>query len=161
MKAVNETKDAKNGITRPQGTGATGKVWLIADKLSKKMKAPVPRAQVMEAALIEGVNPATISTQYQRWRVYNGLAKPVANKPKATTKAKPKAKAKDTAKPKAKAKTKASVKASPKRLPKAKATPKKKTTAKKAAATTAKRRGRPPGSTNKPKSIFDNAAGVI
>lgn len=65
--------EQRNGITRPADPGSlTGQVWSKADELSRMLKAPVPRADVMKA--LDGiVNPATIATQYGRWREFNGL----------------------------------------------------------------------------------------
>lgn len=77
-----ETKAAKapkveqpkaNGVTRPKDGTATGKVWDIADALSKKAKKPTARKPVLEAAAEAGINPSTAATQYGRWRKFNGL----------------------------------------------------------------------------------------
>lgn len=62
----------KNGIVRPM-TGATKKVWDIADAISAETKAPAERAAVIERAKAEGINEGTINTQYGRWRKYHGL----------------------------------------------------------------------------------------
>lgn len=71
-KAVVE-RDKKNGITRPKAGTKTGTVWEIADAQSKTLKAPAPRAAVLEAAIAAKINPATAATQYGLWRKYNGL----------------------------------------------------------------------------------------
>lgn len=70
-------KDTVNGVTRPKAGTATGRVWEIADALSKKTKKPIERKAVLEATAGEGINPATAATQYGRWRKYNGLEKEV------------------------------------------------------------------------------------
>ena len=74
-----------NGITKPKDGSQTGKVWDIADAISAKKKAPADRAEVMEQAVAAGVNEATVATQYQRWRTFNGVQRtPAAPKaPKA------------------------------------------------------------------------------
>lgn len=64
----------QNGITRPGG-GQTGKVWDIADAISAEQKRPALRKEVMEKGKADGVNPATIATQYGRWRKFFGLGK--------------------------------------------------------------------------------------
>jgi hypothetical protein len=64
----------QNGVTRPGG-GATGKVWEISDGISAQLGAPAPRKAVIEAATAAGINPATIATQYGRWRRFHNLQK--------------------------------------------------------------------------------------
>ena len=66
-------RDIKNGVTRPKDGTKTGTVWSIADAQSKKLKAPAPRAAVLEEATAAKINPATAATQYGLWRKYNGL----------------------------------------------------------------------------------------
>ena len=67
-------KDVKNGISRPTDlTTGTGRVWAIADTISGALGSPAPRANVMEQAKAEGMNLATVATQYGKWRTYNGL----------------------------------------------------------------------------------------
>ncbi len=111
--ATTKTKIEQNGITRPGPGTSTGKVWDIADKISAKLKAPAPRADVLKEAETAGINAATASTQYGKWRKFNGLkAEPKAKKepkPKAEKtataskgEAKPKAAAKSTSKTTAK-----------------------------------------------------------
>jgi hypothetical protein len=69
-------RDAMNGITRPAAGTKTGRVWDIADELSNSAGQPVARKLVMDKATAEGINEATIATQYSRWRGYNGLVQP-------------------------------------------------------------------------------------
>ncbi len=69
-----------NGVTRPKTKTKTGRVWEIADDLSSK-DGPAARKDVMQAGEAEGLNSATIATQYGRWRKFHGLgraAKPAA-----------------------------------------------------------------------------------
>jgi hypothetical protein len=81
-------KDIKNGVTRPKDGTKTGRVWGIADEKSTALGAPVPRKDVIEAGTAEGINAATIATQYGRWRKYHGL-KSEPRAPKAEAPAAP------------------------------------------------------------------------
>lgn len=63
----------QNGVTRPKPDTVTGRVWDICDELSKKAKAPAVRSDVMKACEEEGINKATVATQYGKWRKFNGL----------------------------------------------------------------------------------------
>lgn len=72
-KATRAPSNKVNGVTRPAGE-ITGKVWDVADKLSTKSN-PAERGAVMEACEKLKINRGTIATQYQRWRVYNGLGR--------------------------------------------------------------------------------------
>lgn len=64
----------QNGVTRPAAGTKTGTVWDIADKLSAKAGEPAVRASVIEEAAKSNIPKATVSTQYQRWRKFHGLA---------------------------------------------------------------------------------------
>lgn len=82
-----DSKQEKNGVVRPL-TGATLKIWEIADAISAATKAPAERATVMEQGKAAGLQEGTINTQYGRWRKYHGLvtareAKPAAPAPEA------------------------------------------------------------------------------
>lgn len=70
-KAKRPAGDTKNGITRPAAGTVTGTIWDIADKLAAK--GPVVRADVMDAAVAKDIAEATVATQFQRWRIYNGI----------------------------------------------------------------------------------------
>ena len=76
-KAPKVERIVQNDVTRPKDDSATGRVWALADSLSKTHKRPATRAEVFEAnaALKDPVNEATVATQYQRWRVFNGVEK--------------------------------------------------------------------------------------
>jgi hypothetical protein len=63
----------QNGVTRPRGGTATGRVWEISDELSAQAGGPAPRADVLKAFEAEGGNSATGATQYGRWRKFHGL----------------------------------------------------------------------------------------
>lgn len=77
-KAPKVERVVQNDVTRPKDGSATGTVWEIADALSKQHKRPATRAEVFEANAARGnnaINEATVATQYQRWRVFNGVEK--------------------------------------------------------------------------------------
>lgn len=80
-------KDEKNGVTRPS-TGATLRVWTIADELSKAAGKPAERKEVTEKGMAEGLVVGTIHTQYGRWRKYYGLVTPKEDRLAAQAKAK-------------------------------------------------------------------------
>jgi hypothetical protein len=67
-----------NGVTRPKDGTSTGRVWQIADGLSAAAGKPATRGDVMVAAKAEGLNEATIATQYGRWRKFHGLGRATA-----------------------------------------------------------------------------------
>lgn len=67
----------QNGVTRPKPGTKTGRVWEIADALSAQANAPAPRKNVIAQGVAEGINPATLATQYGRWRRFHGLAREV------------------------------------------------------------------------------------
>jgi len=58
-------------VTAPAGDSATGKVWAYCDQLVAS-KSPVSRKAVIEALSAQGLNAATISTQFQRWSKARG-----------------------------------------------------------------------------------------
>lgn len=66
-------KDMRNGITRPGAEGKCGKVWAIADAVSDKAGRPATRLEVVAACTQAGLEAATASTQFGRWRTYWGL----------------------------------------------------------------------------------------
>lgn len=74
-------RPSQNGVTRPADGTLTGRVWEIADELSKAAGEPIGRAAVLAAYIEGGGNPATGATQYGRWKTFNGL-KRVAKAPK-------------------------------------------------------------------------------
>lgn len=80
-------KDEQNGVSRPS-SGATLRVWVIADEISGKEKRPATRAEVTEAGAKEDLVLGTIHTQYGRWRKYNGLVTPKEDRAAAQAAAK-------------------------------------------------------------------------
>jgi len=67
-------KDIQNGVTRPKAGSKTGRVWEIADSQGTENAV---RKTVMDLCVAEGINASTASTQYGKWRKYNGLGKEV------------------------------------------------------------------------------------
>jgi uncharacterized membrane protein YqiK len=68
---------SKNGVRRPKPDGACGKVWQLADELSKELGQPVPIAQLSKATQAAGLNDATTRTQYALWKTFNSVFGPV------------------------------------------------------------------------------------
>jgi hypothetical protein len=73
VKSTLVAKDERNGIVRPKPGTKTGRVWVLADELSKEAGAPAQRKDVIGCTTAEEINIATASTQYGRWRKYYGL----------------------------------------------------------------------------------------
>lgn len=117
----------KNGIKRPKESGTTGQVWAAADRLTAKHGRPATRQEVVAECEKKGLSLGTAATQYQNWRLFNGIpsarrgAKPGA-KPKAAPKAAKKAAKKAAPKKAAKAAKPAKPRA-PKAPPSAPAAP--------------------------------------
>ena len=91
-------KVEQNGVSRPKVGTATERVWAIADALSTAVGKAVERKPVLDAAVAEGINPATAATQYGRWCKFFGVVKTLGEKavkepkaPKAPKAAKAKA----------------------------------------------------------------------
>lgn len=76
-------KDKKNGISRPRPDTVSGKIWKVADEISKKMQKPAPRKDVLAECAKDELNPATVATQYGRWCKYHGLSNPRVSKEEA------------------------------------------------------------------------------
>lgn len=70
---VSVVKDTKNGITRPGTETQTGKVWLIADGITKDSGKPATRKAVVDACVAQGINTSTATTQFGKWAKYNDL----------------------------------------------------------------------------------------
>ncbi len=78
--AAGAPKDVSNGVTRPKAGTTCARVWTICDEQSAAANAPAERAKVIEQAITEGINAATVATQHGKWRKYHGL---VADSPEA------------------------------------------------------------------------------
>lgn len=76
-------KVEQNGVSRPKVGTATERVWEIADALSTAAGKAIERKPVLDAAVAEGINPATAATQYGRWCKFFGVKHaPVEKAPK-------------------------------------------------------------------------------
>lgn len=74
-KAQAEPKPASDHNGRPKAGTATGTVWETADALQAQAGEPPERAVVIEACVKKGINAATASTQYGKWRKSLNLTK--------------------------------------------------------------------------------------
>ena len=71
-------RERKNGVLTPKPESNTGRIFAIADALSKKAGAPAKRADVVEAGVANGIKLGTATAAYQIWRNYHGLVKSAA-----------------------------------------------------------------------------------
>ena len=78
VKVVKIAQPQSNGITRPRPDGNCGKVWEIADVISRRIGQPVPISMLIVETQAAGLNDATCRTQYARWKTFNGVFGPVA-----------------------------------------------------------------------------------
>lgn len=86
-------KVEQNGVVRPSSGTGTGKVWDIADEISKTTGSPAKRKEVLDATTAQGINVSTAATQYGKWRKFHGLEREVTVKPDAMEAAAPVAEA--------------------------------------------------------------------
>lgn len=77
----------QNGVRRPKTGGACGAAWALMDEMSSSLGQPVPAADVVKAGEAQGINSATIRTQYALWRKFHGITGRVANPAKEAEKA--------------------------------------------------------------------------
>src|SRR5260370_11445023 len=69
----------QNGVTRPRAGTITGRVWEIADEVSKAFGNHDVRKEVIAKGLAAGINAATLQTQISEWRRFQGLGRnPIA-----------------------------------------------------------------------------------
>lgn len=59
---------------RPASGTRTGRVWEIADEISRETGRMAARREVLERVVAEGGNRATANTQYQYWRTSGARA---------------------------------------------------------------------------------------
>jgi bifunctional DNA-binding transcriptional regulator/antitoxin component of YhaV-PrlF toxin-antitoxin module len=55
-------------VRRPTRGSKTGRVWAVADEITKQAGRPATRAEVISQILAEGGNAGTASTQYNDWK---------------------------------------------------------------------------------------------
>jgi hypothetical protein len=63
----------QNGIRRPAPGSKCARIWELADTMSQTLKQPVTIGALSEACKPEGLNDATIRTQYARWKGFYGI----------------------------------------------------------------------------------------
>lgn len=82
-------RDTQNGFTRPIAGTKTGKVWDIADEISKEKGRPAFRDEVFKKYLEEvpEASKGTCGTQYSRWCGFHQVA-PVLKQLRAEEKTK-------------------------------------------------------------------------
>ena len=80
-------REKRNNVTKPAAGTVTGRVWEVADEVSRAQGRPALRGEVMAILDAEGVSKGTIATQYGKWCTYYGVDKATraavreANKP--------------------------------------------------------------------------------
>lgn len=72
-KVERERNEKANGVVRPAPDTKTGKVWSIADEMTKEQGTPAKRKDVLNECDAHGIAASTAATQYGRWRKFNGL----------------------------------------------------------------------------------------
>src|SRR5260370_4550284 len=65
----------QNGVTRPRAGTITGRVWEIADEVSKAFGNHDVRKDVIARGLAAGINAATLQTQISEWRRFHGFGR--------------------------------------------------------------------------------------
>lgn len=71
LERVKQKTRGASGDGKPSPSGATGKVWLIADRVHAEKG--LDRKAIIDACIAEGINPATAGTQYSRWKKSKGF----------------------------------------------------------------------------------------
>jgi len=71
---VNKTTTERNGIKAPKPGTISAKIWKWCDQLNKLKTLPKHkiRARVKEKAYNAGILKSTATTQFQRWKTFNG-----------------------------------------------------------------------------------------
>lgn len=72
-----------NGVRRPKPDTICGRNWATYDAISAQMGRPCAISEAMAVLRPQGVNDATIRTQYAHWRKYNGVTGRVVPPPPA------------------------------------------------------------------------------
>ncbi len=60
--------EQKRRDRRPDAGSRTGRVWDVADEITREQGRKATRREVMDRIVAEGGNENTASTQYQRWK---------------------------------------------------------------------------------------------
>jgi hypothetical protein len=64
--------EIRNGVKAPRLNCLSSRIWIISDQMSAG-DIIAPRRYVIRQFIAEGGKKATASTQYGRWRKFNGL----------------------------------------------------------------------------------------
>jgi hypothetical protein len=78
VKAPKVARETANGVMRPKAEGLCGQCWDLFDGISAG--GPVKMAEAVAVGTAASLNDATVRTQYNRWRKFNGHA-PQGRKP--------------------------------------------------------------------------------
>jgi len=63
----------QNGVRQPRPNTNCDVIWQRANAMSQERNAPVAVADLLEVLVADGFNPATVKTQYARWRKFHGI----------------------------------------------------------------------------------------
>ena len=63
-----QPKDPNAPPSRPREAGATGRVWEVADQMFAQVSGMPDRKMVIAAGEAAGINSATASTQFSKWK---------------------------------------------------------------------------------------------
>lgn len=63
-----KSSSGTSGTSAAPSKGATARVWAIADEITEKLGGTIDRAKIIEACVAAGINKATASTQYSKWK---------------------------------------------------------------------------------------------
>lgn len=63
----------QNGVRRPKPGTKCGRVWELADEMTKAKGSPVAIGNLLPACEAEGLNSANVRCEYAGWRKFNGV----------------------------------------------------------------------------------------
>lgn len=63
-----------NGIRRPKPETTCGKAWAVFDEVSRKNGTPASITETLPVGTAQGINEATMRTQYAHWRKFHGVS---------------------------------------------------------------------------------------
>jgi hypothetical protein len=72
-KAANKMPE-QNGIRKPKPDSACGKAWSVFDAASAARGEPASISETLPIATGQGINEATVRTQYARWRKFHNVS---------------------------------------------------------------------------------------